>query len=180
MDGIRRLNWGCGEDPPAGWVNSDLLDGPGVDVSCDIREGLPVEDGWFEYVVSMHALQMIRYPELVPVLAELRRVLRPGGVLRLGLPDVEKGIQAFHRGDRDYFLVPDEEARGLGGKFVLHMLWFGWSVTLFTRDFIEELLEKAGFREIAGCRYQESSCGLPGIVDLDNREAESLFVEAVK
>jgi SAM-dependent methyltransferase len=180
VDGIRRLNWGCGEDPPAGWTNSDLNDAGGVDIVCDIREGLPVEDGWFDYVVSMHALPMIRYPELVPVLVELRRVLKPDGVLRLGLPDVERGIQAFLRGDRDYFLVPDEEVRSLGGKFVVHMLWYGWSVTMFTPDFIEELLAKAGFREISHCRYQQSRFALPGIVDLDNREAESLFVEARK
>ena len=123
---------------------------------------------------------MIRYPELLPVLTELRRVLKPGGVLRLGLPDVEKGIQALLRGDREYFLVPDDEVRSLGGKFVVHMLWYGWSVTMFTSDFIEELLAKAGFGEIVHCGYRESSCRLAGIVDLDDREAESLFVEAVK
>jgi SAM-dependent methyltransferase len=180
MDGIRRLNWGCGDDPPAGWVNSDLVDASGVDITCDIREGLPVDDDWFDYVVSIHALPMIRYPDLVPVLTELRRVLKPGGVLRLGLPDVEKGIQALLRGDREYFLVPDDEVRSMGGKFVVHMLWYGWSVTMFTADFIEELLMKAGFRSVAHCRYRESSCRLPGIVELDDREAESLFVEAVE
>ncbi len=180
MDGIRRLNWGCGEDPRPGWVNSDLRDAPGVDITCDIREGLPVEDGWFDYVVSIHALPMIRYPDLVPVLAELRRVLKPGGVLRLGLPDVEKGIHALLRGDREYFLVPDEEVRSLGGKFVVQMLWYGWSMTMFTSDFIEELLIKAGFRNVVHCRYGQSSSSLAGIVELDDREAESLFVEAVK
>jgi hypothetical protein len=107
-------------------------------------------------------------------------VLKPGGVLRLGLPDVDKGIQAFLRGDREYFLVPDDEIRSMGGKFVVHMLWYGWSVTLFTADFIEELLMKAGFGSVAHCRYRESSCQLAGIVELDDREAESLFVEAVK
>ena len=180
MDGVSRLNWGCGEDPPAGWVNSDLKDLPGVDICCDIRDGLPVESDRFDYAVSMHALPMIGYPELVPVLAELRRVLKPGGVLRLGLPDVEKGIRAFLSGDRDYFLVPDDEVRSLGGKFVVHMLWYGWSVTMFTSDFIEELLTKSGFRQVSHCRYQASSSGIPGILELDDREAESLFVEATK
>ena len=180
MDGIRRLNWGCGEDPPEGWVNSDLAETPGVTVSCDIRDGLPLEDDWFDYVVSMHALPMIGYPDLVPVLGELRRVLKPGGVLRLGLPDVEKGIQAFLRGDRNYFLVPDDEVRSLGGKFVVHMLWYGWSVTMFTPDFIEELLRKADFREVAHCSFQQSCWRPPGILELDDREAESLFVEAMK
>ena len=180
MDGIRRLNWGCGESPPAAWVNSDLVDAPGVDISCDIREGLPVDDDWFDYVVSIHALPMIPYPDLVPVLAELRRVLKPRGVLRLGLPDVEKGIQALLRRDREYFLVPDDDVRSIGGKFVVHMLWYGWSRTLFTSDFTEELLRKAGFRDVTHCRYRESGSRLAGIVELDDREAESLFVEAVK
>jgi len=42
--------------------------------------------------------------DYVPVLAELRRVLKPGGVLRLVLPDLLKGVDAYRRGDRDYFL----------------------------------------------------------------------------
>src|ERR671925_461581 len=39
--GIRRLNWGCGDYPERGWVNSDIKEGPGIEISCDIREGLP-------------------------------------------------------------------------------------------------------------------------------------------
>ena len=180
MDGIRRLNWGCGEDPPAGWTNSDLNDAPGVDIVCDIRDGLPIEDGWFDYVVSMHALPMIRYPELVPVLVELRRVLKPGGVLRLGLPDVERGIQAFLRGDRDYFLVPDEDARSIGAKLIVQLLWYGYSRTLFVKDSIEEQLGDAGFAEVLHVSYGKTRGPWPEIVELDDREAESLFVEATK
>lgn len=177
---MTRLNWGCGPQGQAGWVNSDLKDGPGIQLSCDIRDGLPVDDDTFDYAVSIHALPMISYPDLVPVLGELRRTIKPGGVLRLALPDVAKGITAYLTGDRGHFLVPDEDVRSPGGKFVVHMLWYGWSVTLFTEDFIEELLEKAGFREISSCKFRETTSRWPEIVELDNREAESLFVEAVK
>jgi hypothetical protein len=51
---------------------------------------------------------------------------------------------------------------------------------LFTADFIEELLRKAGFREVVQCRYHETSSRFAEIIQLDNREAESLFVEATK
>ncbi len=179
-DRVRRLNWGCGHRGEPGWVNSDLKEGPGIDLSCDIRNGLPVDDDQFDYVVSVHALPMIAYSDLVPALAELRRVLGPGGVLRLALPDLERGIAAYQRGERDYFLVPDDKITSIGGKFVVHMLWYGWSVSMFTHDFAEELLFKAGFREVHHCAYRQSASELPGITDLDNREAESLFVEAVK
>lgn len=157
-----------------------MKEGPGIDISCDIREGLPVEDASFHYVVSIHALPMISYPDLVPVLQELRRVLKPGGVLRLALPDVDRGIRAYQAGRRDYFLIPDEDVRSLGGKFIVHMLWYGYSVTLFTSDFIEELLNKAGFSRVTHCQFRQTASEWPEIVMLDNRENESLFVEAVK
>jgi predicted SAM-dependent methyltransferase len=178
---VRRLNWGCGSWRPSGWINSDLHEGPGIDISCDIRDGLPLPDGHLDYAVSIHALPMIPYPELVPVLAELRRVLKQGGVLRLGLPDLELAIAAFQRGDRSFFHVPDEDVHSLSGQFIVHLLWYGYTVTLFTADFIEELLYKAGFREVQHSSYRQTrSFHGPGIVELDNRETESLFVEAVK
>lgn len=177
---VTRLNWGCGEHPEPGWINSDLKDGPGIDISCDIRDGMPLGDGSIDYIVSIHALPMISYPDLVPVLQELRRLLRPGGVLRLSLPDVNKGIRAYVDGDRDYFLIPDEEVESPGGKFVVHMLWYGYSVTMFTEDFIQELLGKAQFSRVTPCRFGQTHSPWPEIVDLDNRENESLFVEAVK
>lgn len=176
---VRRLNWGCGNTGEPGWVNSDLKEGPGIDIIGDIRDGLPLPDDDFDYIVSIHALPMISIPDLVPVLEELSRVLKPGGVLRLVLPDVDKGIAAYLRGDGSQFLVPDEDSSSLGGKFVTHMLWYGWTVTLFTKDFIEELLVKAGFSSVHHCEIGVSPSGLPGITDLDNREHESLFVEAV-
>jgi SAM-dependent methyltransferase len=176
----RRLNWGCGDCGEPGWINSDLKEGPGVDLSCDIRDGLPVDADSLDYVVSIHALPMIAHDDLVPVLQELKRVLKPGGVLRLGLPDLDRGIRAYVRGDRSYFAVPDDDSPSLGGKFFLHMLWYGYSVSMFTSEFAQELLRRAGFDDVRSCAYRESSSGLDGITDLDNREDESFFVEATK
>jgi predicted SAM-dependent methyltransferase len=176
----RRLNWGCGHRGEPGWINSDQKDGPGIDISCDIREGLPLDDDSMDYIVSIHALPEVPYPDLVPTLQELRRVLKPGGFLRLALPDLDRGIAAYQRNDRNYFLIPDEDAETTGAKFILQMIWYGYSRTLFNHDFIEELLLKAGFSQVNHCAYQSTSSPYLGIVELDNREAESLFVEAIK
>jgi len=178
--GVRRLNWGCGEWAEAGWINSDVKDSPGIDVVADIREGLPIDSDSIDYAVSIHAMPEIPYTELVPTLEELRRVLKPGGVLRLALPDLDKGIAAYHRRDREYFKVPDEAAKSVGAKFVTQMVWFGYSRSLFTHEFVEELLEKAGFTRVDHCAYRQTASRYPEIVELDNREQESLFVEAVK
>lgn len=178
--GPRRLNWGCGTGPPEGWVNCDIKDGPGIDASCDIRDGLPFEDAAFDYVVSIHALPELPYPDLEPALAELRRVLKPGGPLRLGLPDLDRAISAYSEGDAGYFLVPDDDVRSLGGKLIVQMTWYGYSRSMFTFDFVEELLYRAGFRRVLRSRHGETESGHAGIVELDDREGESLFVEAFR
>ena len=177
---IKRLNWGCGGVGEPGWLNSDIKEGPGIDLPADILEGLPLDDDTIDYVVSIHALPEMHYEAQVPTLAELRRVLRPGGTLRLALPDLEKGIDAYRRGDRDYFLIPDEDMQSLGGKLITQLVWYGYSRTLFVSDFVEELLRKAGFAEVTHVAFGETASAHPGIVELDNRDSESLFVEATK
>jgi hypothetical protein len=178
--GIRRLNWGCGECTEPGWINSDVRSEPWVDLVCDIRGGLPLESNSIDYAVSIHALPAIPLPELGSVLAELRRVLKPGGPLRLGLPDLLRGVDAYRRGDRAYFQIPDTDARSLGSKLVVQLLWYGYSRTLFVPEFIEEELRKVGFREVRHLSYRKTATTYPEIVSLDNRESESMFLEATK
>lgn len=176
----RRLNWGCGTDPTPGWINSDIKDGPGIDISCDILDGLPLPDDSIDYAVSIHALPELSYPAQLPALRELRRVLRPGGVLRLSLPDLDRAVDAYRSGNADYFLIPDDEARSIGSKLIVQLLWYGYSKTLFTHDFVIELLTKAGFSDVRRSAYGDTSGPFPAIVELDNRAEESLFVEAYK
>ena len=177
---VRRLNWGCGGHTLPGWINSDQKDEPGIDLTCDIAQGLPLETDSIDYAASVHALPEVPYDRIVPVLAELRRVIKPGGILRLCLPDLIKGVRAYERGDRHYFMVPDEDARSIGAKLVTQLIWYGYSRTVFTKDFIEEMLLRAGFGRVVHCEFRRTSGPYPEIVDLDNREAESLYVEAYK
>lgn len=177
---IRRLNWGCGRHGEAGWINSDRQGGHNVQLCCDIRQGLALETGSIDYAASVHALQEVPFSDLQAVLRELHRVLKPGGTLRLVLPDAEKAIVAYVRGDRSHFLVPDEDAASLGGKFAVHILWYSHSRIMFTFDFVEELLLKAGFSGVTKCEPQQTASGHAQITELDSRESESLFVEALK
>ena len=178
--GIKRLQWGCGRSVLPGWINSDRRIGKGIDLSCDLTEGFPLSDNSIDYIASVHALQEIAYPDLIPALQELRRVLKVNGVLRLVLPDLDKGIRAYSRADRDYFLIPDEDSKSIGGKFIIQLLWYGHSRSLFTYDFIKEILYKAGFVRVSLCDYKKTESLFSDIVEVDNREQESLFVEAVK
>jgi hypothetical protein len=130
--------------------------------------------------VSIHAFQDLPYPDLLPALSALHRVLRLGGVLRLSLPDLDKAIQAYLQKDTEYFYIPDQDARSVGGKLIAQIIWYGSVRTPFTYDFIEELLLKVGFRFVVHCPYRQSETQYAEIVALDNRERESLFIEATK
>lgn len=174
----RRLNCGCGPQPAQGWLNADLRDFPGVQLRGDLRDGLPLPDACLDYAVAIHLLQDLPWHDLPAALAELQRVLRPGGALRLALPDLERAIAAWQRGDHAYFHVPDGDARSIGAKLVTQIIWYGSVRTPFTWDFAQELLDEAGFVDIRRAAFGETGTGLPEITALDNRERESLFVEA--
>ncbi len=102
-DSLRKLHLGCGSVTPAGWVNSDVRPGPGVDLVADLIKGLPVKDESFDAVVSIHALCELGVWDQVPVLKEIHRVLAPGGVLRLSLPDLDVNIKQYQARNQKHF-----------------------------------------------------------------------------
>jgi predicted SAM-dependent methyltransferase len=175
---VARLNWGCGPHPVPGWINVDRLPYEGVEIQRDILDGLPLADAGLDYAVGIHTLQDLAWPDIPRALCELRRVLRPSGVLRLALPDLDRAIDAYRRGDAAYFYVPDEDARSIGAKLVTQIIWYGSVRTPFTFDYARDVLEQAAFREVRRCAFRETKSLHAGIVALDNRERESLFVEA--
>jgi hypothetical protein len=177
---VVRLNLGCGAHTRRGWINADARAPAGVDVRCDLRGRLPIGDERIDCIVAMHVLQDLAWPELPSAAAELRRVLKRDGVLRLGLPDLARAIQAYCNGDSRYFYVPDDDARCIGAKLVTQIIWYGSVRTPFTFDFAAELLGNAGFARVVRCAFGETHSEHPDIVQLDNRERETLFVEAFR
>lgn len=86
---LRLLNVGCGRCYHDDWTNIDLeSSGPGVR-QYDLRRGLPYEDNSFDGVYHSHVLEHIEPNHAATMIAECNRVLRPGGVLRVVVPDLE-------------------------------------------------------------------------------------------
>ncbi|MHC1791859.1 glycosyltransferase [Solidesulfovibrio sp.] len=104
MDNLR-LNLGCGGTHHPDWVNIDFAPRqPGV-LGYDLGREIPFPDDTFATVYHSHLLEHLPKRAALPFLRECFRVLRPGGVLRLAVPDLE-GIA------RAYLTAVDAVARG--------------------------------------------------------------------
>jgi hypothetical protein len=104
-------------------------------------------------------------------------VLKPGGVLRLALPDLRLSIAAYAEGREEFFKIEPDAAQTPDGRFIRHILWYGYTRTLFTPEFACELLMRAGFVAVRACEFGSTHSPHPDIVELDNRQDESFFVE---
>jgi len=173
------LNLGCGPNVAPGWLNMDVEAAPGA-VRGDVRAGLPLADASVDGIAAIHLIQDLAWPQIAPALAEMRRVLKPGGVLRLAVPDLDRAIRAYRSGDDAYWYVPDEHARSAGAKLVTQIAWYGSVRTPCNWDFVREWLAAARYRDVRRCAFGVTASGVPQLARLDNRERESLFMEAMK
>jgi len=92
---VKLLNIGCGASYHPAWVNIDVQPAaPGI-LRHDAAKPLPFPDGSFDACYSSHVLEHLRLEDAPLFLTETRRVLKPGGVLRVVVPDLEGIARAY-------------------------------------------------------------------------------------
>ncbi|MGQ0845814.1 MAG: class I SAM-dependent methyltransferase [Sporichthyaceae bacterium] len=205
------LNLGSGPVAVGGWVNIDrspnvlldrmpaikralrkmnvIGDGHMQPWSRDIVRGnitaLEYPDNSVAAVYSSHTLEHIYFAEAEQVIAEAHRVLRPGGVLRLALPDAQAMAREFlsngaaadasmeynrmlntHPLHRPSAL---QRALGMAGGHI-HL----WQPTA---PLLEAMMLKAGFGSVFHRTFREGEC--PLLEEVETRP-NSFFVEATK
>lgn len=165
---MQRLNLGCGFETPEEWENVDKVYS-GHNIVADVLKGLPYEDDYFDFVVMNHTLQCFHYDELPIVLAEVKRVMKPGSELRILTPSLDKALEAYRTANYDYFPISDELETTIDSKFARYLFWHGDTRCAFNHNSLRELLHRNGFTKIVEGRFGECQ--------LDTREEESLIME---
>lgn len=89
-----KLNLGCGSRVIRGWTNLDFESGPGV-TAHDLRKPLPFPDGRFQFVYHSHVLEHLDREDARRLLTECNRVLKPGAILRVVVPDLEAKARLY-------------------------------------------------------------------------------------
>jgi ubiquinone/menaquinone biosynthesis C-methylase UbiE len=103
---MRLLNFGCGSVFHPAWVNVDIVSSSPEVRGYDIRKNLPYPDAEFDACYSSHVLEHLKQHEAQKLLAECHRVLKPKGIIRIVVPDLESIV-------RDYLNALEQVDSGL-------------------------------------------------------------------
>ena len=91
------LNLGCGKTFHPDWHNVDIVSSSPEVQACNFLKGLPFADGRFQGVYHSHVLEHVPRWQAEDFIRECYRVLQPGGVLRIVVPDLENVIREYLR-----------------------------------------------------------------------------------
>lgn len=102
VEQTRKLNIGTGDVPLAGYENIDRKDG-GEAYPLKTNDGKPIPDASCDEVRASHILEHFANSEVPLVLAEWTRVLKPGGRLKVAVPDFEYCAKGYLDGKKEPF-----------------------------------------------------------------------------
>lgn len=107
--GSKLLNLGCGALFHADWVNVDIKSRDPQVIEHDLQTPLPFDDNTFQAVYHSHVLEHLSRSQAPIFLQECVRVLAPGGVLRVAVPDLEN-IARLYLKYLDQAVAGDQQA----------------------------------------------------------------------
>jgi predicted SAM-dependent methyltransferase len=188
-----RLHLGCGPCYKEGWVNIDLAqltpksvqawiarkragERQRLDLMWDLSRGLPFPDNSVEAIFSEHVLEHFDYGAGLALIKECYRVLKPGGVLRTGVPDLERYIHSY---DGDDPIIDDVRPFRPTRAIALSEIFFHHGHrAMYDYETMELTCHEAGFSIVEHSAYAQGCLGAE--VDSETRKLETLYVEATK
>ncbi len=170
------LHLGCGWHYLPGWVNADLVGGK-VDLAWNLLRPLPFPDRSVDAIFLEHVFEHMTYSQTLQVLGHCRRALKPGGVLRVGVPDAgmyaamysedREGLRTFRWGRATAMLALRE-------VFQEHA-----HVSAYDAETLLLILDEAGFPD-AAITPAGTSHLLDKAPDFEDRWSETVYAEVTR
>jgi hypothetical protein len=170
-----KLYVGSRDYKPAGYVTVDIDPANKPDIVADITKMTVVENASCDEVVAGHVLEHIEWPDSFAAMAEFSRVLKPGGLVKIAVPDMASLLRMLLSGESAFHVMG--LIYGLGGRvntFEQHR--YG-----FTPGMLADILETLGFGKLDwwNSSLADASSGWAPR-GLDERIGMSLNMQAIK
>jgi predicted SAM-dependent methyltransferase len=202
------IQYGCGLSAPMGWRNfdasptlrferlpvigrfytkNDIRFPMNVEYG-DIVKGLPIEINSCKGIYCSHILEHLSLNDFRIALKNTYRILQPGGVFRLVLPDLEYYINQYHNNNSTDAALLFMQETSLGYEHRPKKLksfissWIGNSHHFWMWDYksISQELLNAGFANVQRANYNSSKDSYFKSVEEESRWDNCLGVECKK
>ncbi len=173
-----RLHLGCGTNLRPDWINIDLF-APDADAQLDLREDWPFANESAAHIYSEHVFEHFAYPlEVAHFLQETLRILKPGGVTDIGVPDSAWPLTAFGDDSDEYWRLAASEwhpayCRTQLDHINYHFRQDGQHKYAWDAQTLTNALHQAGFVSIERRDFNPS-------LDLESRRIGTLYMRASK
>ena len=187
-DGFDYLQVGCGDDLLPGFLNTDHFINRNAPAHVDIRYPLPFKNERWRGIYAHHILEHITQPDAMRFFREAHRTLKPGGILRIVVPDAEKALRLYGSPAQLYDILPPGHRDEIEPRTAMMMINFvfycnKYNAHLSAWDFetMALCLQRVGFASVTRAEFGISAD--PHLSNIDPRPhwaAHSLYVDAVK
>lgn len=192
---LRYLEIGPGPRPIKDFESINVVWTSGVSYIANASKKLFFKNNSFDLIYSSHMLEHVVWYEVEKVLQEWVRVLKPGGILELWVPDGLKICKAFVDAENgDSYIEKDGWSRfnpekdpclwacyriftyGDGTGALMHP---NWHRAMFSERYLIELLKKVGLEgirrldpsEVRGASHGWINLGIRGVKPCENRNS---------
>ena len=159
-----------------GWTTLDMVSG--CDIYWDLRKGIPFPDKSISKIYSSHFLEHLTFKEGQKFLDECLRVLLPGGIFSICVPNAKIYIGAY------YNRLELDKSRFFGWKpafnnttkidYVNYTAYMnGHHNYMFDEENLIYILTSKGFKHVHIREFDPN-------LDLESRDFESIYAEAIK
>ena len=171
-----KLNLGSGSTKGKnGWVNVDLF---GADINHDLTKGVPLDDNTVDAVYSSHVFEHIPYKDLLNVIKEIRRILKPGGKLLVCVPNAGLYLRAYFNNEMfinyDEMYIPAVVNTNSKIDQLNYIAYLNGDHTfMFDEENIINILKMCDFNSVDFRDFDDE-------IDHPDRDFESMYVQATK
>lgn len=171
-----RLHLGCADNYLPGWLNLDLArPGRKLDLRWDLRRPVPFPAESVEAIFAEHLLEHLTVSQGIGVVQECLRLLRSGGVLRIGVPDLSRYVRSY-QGD-DSLLAEVRPGRPTAALAFAEVFFRYGHRSMYDFDTLRMLCLETGFQEVHRSEFGKGR--IKPCPDTPARKPETLYIEAL-